>query len=243
MALILNFFAQLFYSLLIIGTLSAQNPNPMKVYLIPGQGADARLYDKLQLDEKYMPVILDFFIPEENWTLKDYAALFAAKIDTSEPFALIGVSLGGMICSELCEIVNPEKVILISSAKSRNELPKRYRFMSQLPINKLVPQQLYKTGAQIAQPLVEPDRKQGKEIFVSMLKDKDPAFLKRTVNMIINWKKQKHHQQIVHIHGDNDHTLPLKNVQADYVIKGGSHMMVYTRGEEISAIVNGILAH
>ena len=74
-----------------------------------------------------------------------------------------------------------------------------------------------------------------------MLNDKDPLFLKRTVAMIIQWERDEYRNDIVHIHGDNDHTLPSKNVEYNYLIQNGSHMMVYTRAEEISALVNKIL--
>jgi len=45
----------------------------------------------------------------------------------------------------------------------------------------------------------------------------------------------------VHIHGDQDRIFPIKNIKPDYVIKGGTHMMVWNRADEISAIINGLL--
>jgi hypothetical protein len=48
---------------------------------------------------------------------------------------------------------------------------------------------------------------------------------------------------MIHIHGTDDHTLPIKNVKADYIIEGGSHMMVLTRGEEINQLIIKILAN
>ncbi len=215
--------------------------NKHKVYLIPGQGADYRLFSNLTLDEKFETRDILLKRPEKNITLQEYAQVLAKQIDTTESFSLIGVSLGGMLSVELKEIVNPHKTIIISSAKNRKELPGRYRFMQYFPINKIIPPRLYKAGSKVAQPLVEPDRKIGKEIFDQMLNDKDAKFLKRTVNMIIRWQRANTPENIIHIHGTNDHTLPIKNIKADYLIKDGSHMMVLTKGEEISKLVNSIL--
>jgi hypothetical protein len=74
-----------------------------------------------------------------------------------------------------------------------------------------------------------------------MLMAKDPQYLKWTVNMIINWEKKAYDSSIVHIHGDNDHTLPIRFVNYDYLIPDGSHMMVYIRGKEVSELINQIL--
>ncbi len=91
------------------------------------------------------------------------------------------------------------------------------------------------------QPIVEPVQKQYKEIFKSMLNDKDPEFLKRTIGMIINWERVCYSNEIIHIHGDKDNTIPIRNVKYDYLIENGSHMMVLTKGEEISKLINKIL--
>ena len=46
-----------------------------------------------------------------------------------------------------------------------------------------------------------------------------------------------------HIHGDKDHTIPIKNIEYDYLIEGGSHMMMITRAREINEIIAQILEH
>jgi len=98
-----------------------------------------------------------------------------------------------------------------------------------------------KKGAQLMQPIVEPDRNKEKETFKAMLKDKDPDFLRITIDMILNWKREDYSDKIIHIHGDNDKTIPHRNVKYDYLIENGSHMMTLTRGEEISSLVIKLL--
>lgn len=213
----------------------------MTIYLIPGQGADYRLFNNLSLKNNHKTVHINYEIPALNCDLKEYAELLMKQIDTSEKFSLIGSSLGGMICTELCELIKPEKTIIISSAKSWNELPFRFRFFKYIPIHKIIPKRIIKNGAKLAQPLVEPNHKIGKEIFKAMLNDKDPTFLKRTIDMIVTWKRKEYKESIIHIHGTNDHTIPIRNIKADYMIKNGSHMMIYTKGKELSELINRLL--
>ncbi len=166
---------------------------------------------------------------------------FIEEIDLSTPYILVGVSLGGMICTELSDTLSPLRTILISSAKSTHELPGRYTFQKHFRLNRIIPKRMTKGGARLLQGIVEPDRKHDKETFKDMLKSKDPLYLKRTVDMIINWDRCTYSDKIVHIHGDKDHTIPIKNVRYDYLIEEGSHMMMITRAGEINQIIAHIL--
>jgi hypothetical protein len=59
--------------------------------------------------------------------------------------------------------------------------------------------------------------------------------------MIINWERCEYSEQMYHIHGDTDHTIPVKNVHYDFLLEDGSHMMILTRAEEINKIISQIL--
>ncbi len=211
------------------------------VYLIPGQGADARQFSRLKIEPQFEVRNIEYFTPQKGVKMHEFAQVLAQQIDTTGSYVIIGVSLGGMLAVEMADFLDPEKIILISSAKCRDELPGRYTFQKTIPINKLVPAKMTKWGAKLLQPLVEPDSKSDREFFLEMLNDKDPVFLKRTANMIIRWEKNEYMPDIVHIHGDNDHTIPIRSVDYDYLVADGSHMMVYTRADEISRLINTIL--
>lgn len=213
------------------------------VYLFPGQGSDARLFKHLKLPEGYDTVHISYPVPEKREGMKEYALRFAAEIDTASPYILVGVSLGGMICTELTDTLHPLLTIIISSAKTTGELPGRYTFQQSLPLNRIIPKRLTKGGARLLQGIVEPDRRHDKETFKDMLRKKDPLYLKRTVDMIINWDRSLYSEQIIHIHGDKDHTIPIKNIEPDYLLEGGSHMMMLTRAPEINEILREILEY
>ena len=208
------------------------------VYLFPGQGSDALIFSEIKWDTAYRIVHIQYPVPAKGTTLRQFSELVAQQVDTAvSAYIFVGVSLGGMICSELSETYHPKKIILISSAKCRSELPFRYRFQKYIPIYKLIPPFMIKGGALLLQPLVEPDRRRYKAVFKSMLKSKSPRYLKRTIAMIVNWDKKLPGKNIWHIHGSSDHTLPLRHVKADAVLHKGSHMMTLTRHEEMTTLL------
>ncbi len=223
-------------------SVEAQQSIKKNIYLIPGQGSDKRLYKNLKLDTSLFKIhFVNWIIPNRKENLKSYAQRLSAQIDTSQKFYLIGVSLGGMVATEISEILNPEKIIVISSAKCRAELPLRYRFQKYIPAYSLAPKRLIKWSSFIAQPIVEPDRNKEKATCKAMLKAKSPVFLKRTIRMIVRWDRKTYNPNIIHIHGNNDHTIPIRNVKNNYTIKTGSHMMILTRTGEIESLILKII--
>ena len=211
------------------------------LYIFAGQGSDKRLFDSLTFDARYTVKFIDYGMPEKGITLKEFAKKLAKQIDTTQKFSLIGVSFGGMICSELNEFLNPERVIIISSAKNRYELPMGYQFQRVIPIYKIFPAVVLAAGAKFLQPIVEPDRNKQKATFKSMLSAKKPQYVKRTIAMIMTWDRVSNSKPIVHIHGTNDHTLPFSKVKATYIVPNGSHMIMLTRAKEINVLLDNEL--
>jgi hypothetical protein len=230
----------LFIFFVLISNFTVSKNKPV-IYFFSGQGSDYRLFDSLKIDSGFVKKFIHYPIPSNHSNIKEYAVSILNQIDTTSEFYLIGVSFGGMICCELSEIIKPKKTIIISSAKNRNELPSRYKFMKMFPVYKLFFPQLLKMGSRVVQPIVEPDRSKNKKTFVAMLKDKNKFFLKRSIGMIISWDRVVNNRKIYHIHGDKDHTLPIKKVKADFTVVNGSHMMTLTKSKEVSLIINSIL--
>jgi hypothetical protein len=212
------------------------------IYCLPGQGSDRHIFDSIRFPEEFEIKFIEYDVPGPEMTMASYALHLSKRIDTSHTFYLIGVSIGGMLCIELSEIIHPEKTIIISSAKNRHELPLQYRFQRHFPLYQLFSERALYYGALIAQPVVEPDRRKNKETFVRMLRSKNPTYLRRTIIMIINWDRESNSKKIYHIHGTMDHTIPLRNVKnPDFIINHGSHMMTLTRADEISNCIAKIL--
>lgn len=227
------------FSYCFLSNLSSQVAE-VKIYLIPGIGSDYRIFEKINPKGNYDTVYIHY--PEicKKCSMKEYSEIIVEQIDTTEKFILIGVSLGGMISTEIASKYNADAII-ISSAKCRDEIAFRYRFQKQFPLYRIFPKRLIKMSSFIAQRVVEPDRKNNKKTFDSMLKDKEPLFMKQTIRMVACWERESYGENIYHIHGNNDKTLPIRNIKYDYLIENGSHMMVLTRGDEINTIIEEIL--
>ncbi len=207
------------------------------VYLIPGQGGDERLFQHITIDNHQIKHI-KLEVPEKNATLNEYAHALSTQIDTTLQFSIIGVSFGGMIAVEMAKFLSPEKVIIISSAKSASELPIRYQIARCLRLHKLVGGKFLKRSANLARTLFEPDSRSESKVFKAMIDDLDPTYLIRAVDCIFKWKNSDYPKDIIHIHGEKDHTIPIRNIKNAIVVKNGSHMMVLTQGKKISALIN-----
>lgn len=221
----------------ILCTFALQAQDSLHIYLFPGQGSDARVFAGLQFPDNVQVHTLSYPVPARGERMPAFARRLTPQIDTTQTLVFIGHSLGGMLATELADSLQPRQLILISSAKCRYELPLRYRWLRWVPLHRILPKRLIKAGALIAQPLVEPDRNTHKATFKAMLKAKDPAYLKRTIDMIVRWKRTTCAEATAHLHGSHDHTLPARHVTADQLLPGGSHMMVLTRSTEVNAWV------
>lgn len=83
-------------------------------------------------------------MPLRNESLKAYVQRLSAQIDTSEEFAIVGVSFGGIVAVELNKIICPKQTILISSAMTSKQLPRAYVALGKTGILNLIPNFLIK---------------------------------------------------------------------------------------------------
>ncbi|RYF99992.1 MAG: hypothetical protein EOO02_15785 [Chitinophagaceae bacterium] len=82
-----------------------------------------------------------------------------------------------------------------------------------------------------------------KQLLKNILKDTDPNFFAWAINEIVNWKNETIPENLIHIHGNKDRIIPIKNVKADFVIDGGSHFMTVNRSEKMGKIIRQIWQH
>ncbi len=213
-----------------------------RIYLVPGQGSDYRVFQKLELNRQLFDTIhIHFDTPEKHEDMATYARRLLKQIDTTGKFILIGYSLGGMLVSEMCSWCSPQKAIIIASAKSRRELPLKIRMLKYFPVHQLVPDGLIRRGAIFFQPKVDRIEKDTEQYFTEMIKDKEPAFLKRSIHMIARWNKQSFDNTIIHLHGANDQTLPIRNVEPSFILQDGNHKMVLARYEELNILLEKLI--
>ncbi|NNF01297.1 MAG: alpha/beta fold hydrolase, partial [Bacteroidia bacterium] len=106
------------------------------LYLIPGLGLDHRVFARLNLKNSDIHY-LDWIEPDQGEGLESYAKRLAEKIVDSSSAIIVGHSFGGMIALKIADLLNIKKVILISSAKSKKEIPHTLKILRWLPLYKL----------------------------------------------------------------------------------------------------------
>jgi hypothetical protein len=80
------------------------------------------------------------------------------------------------------------------------------------------------------------------QLFKSMLSNSSPIFLKWAMRAALYWKNNIDFSNLYHIIGDNDLVFPYKNIKSPTaIIKGGTHIMVFDRADEINKLLEEIL--
>lgn len=198
-------------------------------------GADCRLYSEIKPLPGYEFVDIEWeFFPGVE-TLKEYALKIIDKINITEPFCLMGISMGGMVCSELTDLVNPEKTVLISSAKSANEIPPYLKKLKHLPFEKLITPLTVKKSIPALPLTLGKVSDEKYKVLKDMVLKSNVQFLQFAAKAITNWDKSEYKKEkIVHLHGTADKVLPVKYISDAQFIKDGSHLMVWNKAQEVN---------
>lgn len=207
----------------------------MDIYLIPGLGADKRMYAQ-QLKVWPQARVLEHLAPIKGQSLANYAVRLAGEIDDSRPFALVGTSLGGIVCMELSRILKPQKIVLIASIKNRREMPLFIRSMRLLNLHRMVSGNGFKSfNSLMVKRLDSRGDSPAAEVIRQMTEDCSAEFIEWAVNAIINWHPPvDYRNDIVHIHGTKDQLFPIQKIINPVVIKNGSHVMNMTMSYEVN---------
>jgi len=212
----------------------------MNVYFISGLAADRTVFKNLILPAHCTAVYLDWIEPQPEETLAQYAQRLSATIDKTSPFALIGLSFGGMIAIEIANRLQPAVTILISSIPGVHGLPFYYHFAKRLRLHKLVPisalQQL-----SLLKRLFTTETSEDKRLLKAMIRNSNPKFIRWCLHAILTWDSEKVPQRLVHIHGTRDEVLPMRFVKPTHIIKGGGHLLVLNRAKEVNKILKEVL--
>lgn len=216
-----------------------QSDKKQRIYLFSGLGADERAFQALDFSD-YDPALVEWIPPLENETMADYALRICDQVREQNPI-LIGISFGGMVAVEVAKHIKTQKVILIASAKTRNEVPVYYRFVGKLNLLRIVPTAWIKHPNFLVYWLFGARSKAEKTLWDTILSDTDPVFLKWALTQIAIWNNDVVPNDLVHIHGTGDHILPFRKIRNAIPVESGGHFMMISKAEEVSAILARLL--
>jgi pimeloyl-ACP methyl ester carboxylesterase len=210
-----------------------------QVYFISGLGADKRVFAFLDLSF-CEPVYIDWIKPIARESLEHYALRLREKIPAAHP-VIVGISLGGMLVTEMAKADKNIKAIIISGNKTAAEFPRYLRIGKYFPVYKWMPPSLSKRIMFMTKWILGAKGKEQKKILAQIIRDTDIDFARWAIDAILHWKNKEIPGNLVHIHGDADKLLPYRLVKADHIIPGGTHVMTMDHHQEISGILKKII--
>ncbi|HWB25207.1 MAG TPA: alpha/beta hydrolase [Chitinophagaceae bacterium] len=208
----------------------------MRVYFISGLGADKSVFQFLDLSY-CQPVFIDWIKPQHDESLKHYALRIKEAYAIPGDAIITGLSFGGMLATEIAKAFPQTKAVLLSSSKTKDELPAFYKLGKPLPVYKWPPnwvQRQIMFGLEKRFGIISP---RGKEIYRGIVKRANISFNKWAVWAILHWDNTTIPANVVHIHGTADRILPISKVKANVIIKNAGHLMVIENAAEVSLVL------
>ncbi|MEO8770308.1 MAG: alpha/beta hydrolase [Ferruginibacter sp.] len=218
----------------------------MKVYFVSGLAADSRVFKHIRLPGGYEIVHLDWIPVFEKESLENYSLRLAQKITQGEPFALVGLSMGGMIVTEITnyfrryKIQGPVMTILLSSVAINKNLPPHFRLAHSLRLYKFIPVRFLKSMSFLKR-FFSAEKNENKKILNQVIRDSDPAFIRWALQAVLEWKNEIVPQPLYHIHGTKDRILPIRYTKPTHTIKYGGHLIVMEQAEEVNRFIEEAL--
>ena len=210
-----------------------------KIYIFSGLGVDKRVFDKIDFGN-LNPKFVDWIEPKKNESIENYCKRIYQEIKEENPI-LVGLSFGGIVAVEISKIIKTQNVILIASAKTKTELPLLYRIAGSLRITKLIPASILKQQNFLTNWFFGVNSNEDKILLGKILEDTNNKFLKWAINEIANWKNTSEPMNFIHIHGNNDKIIPIKNVKVNITIENGGHFMTVNKAKEIEHIIKNAI--
>jgi len=211
------------------------------IYFISGLGADERIFQWLRYDG-YRPVHIRWVEPERGESIEAYAKRLCLQVEDENPF-IVGLSFGGMVAIEIAKHIETEKVVLLSSVKNQAEVPSYFKLFRALPLHRIAPfKSLLWAFYWLAYWLFAPEGTDQKKLLKTVLIETDPHFLKWALHKVVVWRNDEVPENLVHIHGKRDRIFPFRFVTPDYTVDNSGHLMVMNRAEDISNLLEALIA-
>jgi pimeloyl-ACP methyl ester carboxylesterase len=211
-----------------------------RIFLIPGLGADSRVYNNIDL-KNFDVTRIEWIEPDSTDTLLTYAQKLVSQYNISDNSIIIGNSLGGMLAIEIAKLLPVKKVILISSIKTIDEAPGYFKFFRAFPLYKIIPGGVFTGMDSLVEPLFGHMSKADSWLFRDMLKKSSPVFIKWAMGAALKWDNRVIPPNVIHITGDKDLVFSYKKIKDAIIVKGGTHIMIFEKAGEMNRILKSIL--
>ncbi len=211
------------------------------LYFVPGLAASKEIFKNIVLPaDVYEVHIIEWLLPEKKESLSSYAQRMATFV-TQENAVLVGVSFGGVVVQEMAKYLQLQKLIIISSVKSKQELPKRFTVAKVTKAYKLLPTSIISSVGDLTKFAIGPRSKKRLRLYNEYLSIKDKDYLDWAIEKMVNWNRSEVDKNVYHIHGDLDAVFPIKNIKGAMILEGGTHIMILNKGSKVSKMLQNII--
>lgn len=210
-------------------------------YFISGLGADERVFERLTLDPQIAIHHLAWIPPLKNETIGEYASRMGKAIAKPLDSIIMGLSFGGVMAIEIAKQINVAHVIIISSVKDRSEMPLQLNLIGLFKLHHIIPASKLLHFKDLVSWFFGVKESEARAMFNDLLDETDVTLVDWSSEQILNWQGNHNLKSITHIHGTADTVFPIRSVNADYIIEGGPHFMVFTHPEEVSKLLDKII--
>ena len=197
--------------------------------MMPGMAANPSIFEHIKLPEDRFKIHwLEWEIPDPMESLEDYAKRMCLRV-SHDQCVLIGVSFGGILVQEMSRFLKLKKLIIISSVKSRQELPKRMKLAKTTRAYKLVPTSLVSNVDTLARFAFGRTVTRRIELYRKYLSMNSRTYLDWAIKQMIHWDQTEPPEGLIHIHGEKDMVFPIRNIRDCIEIEGGTHIMILNK--------------
>lgn len=216
------------------------------VYLMPGMAASPDIFEYIKLpSETFKMHLLSWKMPIKNESLQEYTGRILKEITHKNP-VLIGVSFGGIIVQEMAKLIPYKRLILISTVKTKYELPNRMRLLKQTSLYRILPMGLARHVTKLDKFPIGKFAHKRIEIYKKYMSMEDKRYLSWALKQVLFWSQKEPIEGCIHIQGDKDIVFPIRHIKNCIVVPNGTHVMIINRfrwfNENLpSLILNGKL--
>lgn len=212
-----------------------------KCFFIPGLGANEIAFSKIG-DLGVDKVMVSWIENQPDETLDHYVRRLIHENRITSEDILIGLSFGGIIIQKMAEILNVPFIILVSSFVSKKQLQPIFTFGLRWKLFKLMPKAKVPLLSKWVANYLNSNSEDSEPAIKEMLDDTDMDLMHWSIYKIFELKRPlSPNIKKYNILGNDDKIVNLWNNENTFIIKGGSHFMVYEKANQVTDIILSIL--
>jgi pimeloyl-ACP methyl ester carboxylesterase len=211
------------------------------IYLMPGLGLNHHIFDQLSFRSGNV-YYLNWLEPQVDESLSSYTRRLSQMINKGRnPLVLIGHSFGGVLVQELHRLIQADKLVLISTIHSPQELPFQLRLLKYTRLHRLIRTDVLKCSVRLWGGKHGYDTPELKALFRQSAGQLSHYYFRWAVEQIVCWTTVPTPCTVLRIHGTADKTFPFQRIGGASAIEKGDHLAVYKHGPLISHLIDGFL--